>query len=396
MFLSRRTLSSLLKHRRVHSLVLAFIMVMLASNMVGVRAQDKEILNVYIDGDTNISDWWLKTIIPAFIKKYPQYLVQVSITRNAGNNSLIAQRALAALQTGADPQVDYFEEFETFNYPELEKAGLFLEINETTVPNSKNIIKAAQRSPFSMAYRGSQVLLAYNSDKVPEAEVPHTYADLIKWIKAHPGQFVYCRPDKGGSGNYFVIRAIYEVNGKDPSKFKAESFDEKTVTEEFAKAWELLRDIHPAIYENGSYPAGNTDVLKLLANESVSMATAWSDQSIQGLRTGTLPDSIKLVQLTDLPFPGGYAYASIPKNAKHLEGAKLLANFVLSEQMQASAVKDIGGFPAIGWDALPKDMRAEFNSVITETVPSWPGGKFDNLKNKGWYENVATNIKQGS
>src|SRR5258706_5004568 len=165
MFLSRRTLSSVLKHRRVHSLVLAFVMVMLASNMMGVRAQNVEILNVYIDGDTNISDWWLKTIIPAFTKKYPQYQVIVSITRGAGGNQLIAQRALAALQTNADPQVDYFEEFEPFNYPDMQKAGLFLKIDEKNVPNIKNVIKAAVRSDDSIPYRGSQVLIAYNSDK---------------------------------------------------------------------------------------------------------------------------------------------------------------------------------------------------------------------------------------
>jgi len=390
--------SSLLKHHSVRALMLVLVASMFALNLVAVpaHAQAKETLNVYIDGDTNISDWWLKTIIPAFTKKYPQYNIIVSITRGAGGNDLIAQRALAALQSGADPQVDYFEEYETFNHPDLEKAGLFLKIDETTIPNSKNIIKAARRGDYSMAYRGSQVLIAYNSDKIPEKEVPHTFADLITWIKAHPGQFVYCRPDKGGSGGNFVVRAIYEVSGKDPSMFTPDTYDEAKLKPIYDKAWALLRDIHPAIYDSGSYPAGNTASLKLLANESVSMISAWSDQAIQGISTGTLPANTKLVQFTDLPFPGGYAYGSIPKNAKHLEGAKLLANFLLSSDMQSSVVKDIGGFPAVSWDVLPKELQQQFNSVITATVPTWPGGKFGDLLNKGWYENVATNIQMGS
>src|SRR5262249_28445466 len=148
--------------------------------------------------------------------------------------------------------------------------------------------------------------------------------------------------------------------------------------------------------DNGSYPAGNTASLQLLANESVSMISAWSDQAIQGITLGTLPPSTKLVQFTDLPFPGGYAYGSIPKNAAHLEGALALANFILSDEIQASVVQTIGGFPAVSWDRLPKEMRQQFNSVITDNVPSWPGGKYDDDKNKGWYENVATNIQQGS
>jgi len=366
-------------------------------NVAGVRAKaDPTVLDVYIDGDTNISDWWAKTIIPAFVKQYPQYQVQLSLTRAAGGNDRIAERALAAMQTNSDPQVDYFEEYETFERPDLEKAGVFLELTPQNIPNLKNIPEKAFRGKYSMPYRFSQVLLAYNSEKVKESEVPKTFADLVKWIKAHPGQFVYCRPDKGGSGGNFVSRAIYEVNGKDPSLFKADNYDAAKVKEQFDKGWALLRELHPFIYDNGSYPAGNVPVLGLLGNESVSMISAWSDQSIQAIEQGTLPASTKLVQLQDLPFPGGYAYGSIPKNAKHVEGALLLANFVLSEEVQTSVLKEIGGFPSISWDKLPKELKEKYAAVITENVPEWPGGKFSTDRNAGWYANVATNIDPNS
>ena len=46
-----------------------------------------------------------------------------------------------------------------------------------------------------------------------------------------------------GSGGNFVVRAIYEVTGKDPSKFKAGDPDPALVAQ-FPKAWELLRSIH--------------------------------------------------------------------------------------------------------------------------------------------------------
>ncbi len=81
-------------------------------------------------------------------------------------------------------------------------------------------------------------MLAYDTTKVPENEVPHTFADLIKWIKAHPGQFVYCRPDKGGSGGNFVIRAIYEVTGKDPTLFKPGEANPNLLSQ-YSKAWDL-------------------------------------------------------------------------------------------------------------------------------------------------------------
>ena len=353
------------------------------------------VINFVTDSDTNISDWIQNVIAPAFEAKYPQYKVQVTIVRGVGNGTAdVADRALAALQSNADPQVDVIE-FDATSKPELVDAGLWQKLDSASVPNAANLLGGIQTSDYSIPYRGSQVLLAYDSSKVAENEVPHTFADLITWVKAHPGQFVYCRPDKGGSGGNFVTRAIYEVTGRDPSLFKKGTPDPKLLAE-FPKAWDLLRDIHSSIFDNGAYPAGNTAVLTLLANGSVSMATAWSDQALQGLANGSLPPSIKLTQLTDLPFPGGNAMLSVPKNSRNLQGALDFVNFMLGADGQVSVVKDIGGFPAAKWSTLPQELQQQYTSVIADTVPLWPGGDWDAAKNQGWYENVATNIKMGS
>jgi putative spermidine/putrescine transport system substrate-binding protein len=356
---------------------------------------EKKIINAYFDDDTNITDWMQNKIVPAFEKQYPQYQVKVTIVRGVGNgNTDIANRALSAMQTNADPQADLIG-MDANGNPDLLKAGLWLKVDESNVPNVAKLLKGVKTSDFSVPYRGSQVLLAYDSSKVPENEVPHTFADLITWIKAHPGQFVYCRPDKGGSGGNFVVRAIYEVTGQDPSIFKPGTPD-PAILAQFPKAWELLRSIHNDIYQNGAYPAGNTQVLTLLANGSVSMASVWSDQALQGLAKGVLPDTIKLVQFTDLPFPGGDAYFSIPKNSRNIEGATTFLNFLLDTDTQVSVVKDIGGFPAVDWSNLPSELQQQYTSVIAKSVPNWPGGAWDAERNKGWYDNVATNIKQGS
>ena len=45
---------------------------------------------------------------------------------------------------------------------------------------------------------------------------------------------------------------------------------------------------------------------------------------------------------------------------------------------------------------LPADLQQQYTSVIAKSVPVWPGGQWDAIRNKGWYDNVATNIKQGS
>ncbi len=356
---------------------------------------EKTVINFVTDSDTNISDWIQNKVAPAFEAQYPQYDVQVTIVRGVGGGTGdVADRALAALQSNADPQVDVME-FDALSKPELIEAGLWQVLDASTVPNAANLLQGIQTSEFSIPYRGSQVLLAYDSTKISEDEVPTTFAELVDWAKANPGQFVYCRPDKGGSGGNFVTRAIYEVTGRDPSLFQKGTPDPDLVAR-YPAAWELLREIHPAVFDNGAYPAGNTAVLTLLANGSVSLATAWSDQALQGIANGSLPPSIKLAQLTDLPFPGGNAMLAIPKNSRNLQGALDFVNFMLSTDGQVSVIKDIGGFPAANWNTLPADLQQEYTSVIAETVPLWPGGEYDTLKVQGWYENVATNIPMGS
>jgi putative spermidine/putrescine transport system substrate-binding protein len=345
-------------------------------------SSEPSVINVYNDGDTNISDWYMNVIVPAFEKQYPQYKLNFVNVRGVGEGTKsIADRALAALQT----------ELDVLGNPQYLEAGLWLKLDEAGISNAKNIAPAGRVSEFSMAYRGSQVLLAYDSSKVAENEVPKTFADLITWIKANPGQFAYCRPDKGGSGGNFVVRAIYEATGKDPSIFKPGTPDPALLAE-FDKAWALLSEIHPAIYDNGSYPAGNNPTLELLANGSVSMISAWSDQALQAIANGALPETTKLLQFSDLPMPGGYAYYAVPKNTKNPQGALDFINFMLSQEMQVSVVNDIGGFPAVNWSELPTELQSQFTSVITENVPNWPGGEWSAARNKGWYEKVATNI----
>jgi putative spermidine/putrescine transport system substrate-binding protein len=364
-----------------------------ASN-ASAASGSKKVVNLYSDGDTNISDWFSNIIKPAFDAASAGHILNFVNVRGVGDGTkAIAERALAALKTNSDPQAEAFD-YDALGNPELIKEGLWFQFDpvDAKVPNAKSLNPAGITSTHDIPYRGSQVLIAYDSAKVAEADVPKTFAALIEWVKKNPGQFTYCRPDKGGSGGNFVTRAIYEVTGKDPSKFKPGDPDPALLAE-YDKAWELLRSIHDFTFEKGSYPAGNQPALQLLANGSISMVSAWSDQAIQALEKGVLPETVKLVQFEDLPMPGGYAHLSVPKNAANLDGALEFVNFMLSSEMQVSVIKSIGGFPAVSWNTLPIELQQQFNSVITANVPSWPGGKWGAERNKGWYEKVATNIK---
>ncbi len=384
------------------------------------------VIDVYIGSDTNISDWWSNSIKPAFDAAHPGYELNIIHTGSGGGgNGPIAERAMAALETGDDPGSDYFETFNPLQPIGALEAGLWQEITEANVPNLANVIDSARKgsTAFELPYRGSQVLIAYNAERllrilkergdvgadateVPAEFVPATWPELMDWVCEFPGEFIYPRPDTTGAGREFVTRAVFQANGLKPEIFSTQSFADQYGSEElttdqiaeinekyFAGAWEQLNAIESCLYDEGSYPAGSSAETRLLVDDLVTMITIWSDQALQAKGMGLLPEQTKFIQLEDLPMVGGYASSTIPTNATDLEGALILANYLLSSEMQESVVREIGGFPAISWDLLPSELQEDFNDVITDTVPSfsgtWRAAMFD-----GWYTHVAPDIER--
>lgn len=295
----------------------------------------------YTGSDANVLDFWTNTVKPAFEAAHAGVKLNlVDAGDNAGIQS-IAERAIAAMQTNTDPQADYFEHTD----PRLPKgaieAGLYVNMKEAGLSNYAKVNPLAIDSDFSLPYRGSQVLLAYDATKLSAADAPKTWDALVAWIKANPGQFVYNRPDKGGSGGNFVRRAIHQANGLDPKAFTVDNYTEAFGNEALGKAWELLKDIAPSLYDNGAYSSGNTQSIQLLAQGVVTMTPVWSDQVLQAIAQGVLPETTGIVQLQDLALCGNFSRAVVLSNGKNRDAALKLADFVLTEEIQGAVLSEL-------------------------------------------------------
>jgi putative spermidine/putrescine transport system substrate-binding protein len=346
----------------------------------------------YTGSDQNILDFWTNIVQPKFEAANPGITLNlVDAGDNAGLQA-IGDRAVAAMASSADPQADIFESFD----PRLPKgaieAGLYVNIKEAGLSNYSKINPLAFDGDYSVPYRGSQVLLAYDTTKLDPANAPKTFADLIAWIKANPGQFIYNRPDKGGSGGNFVRRAIYEVNGNDTSKFTVDNYSAEAADAALKPAWDLLMDLAPSLFDGGAYTAGNTPSLQLLSQSAVTMIPAWSDQALQAISTGVLPETTGLVQLSDLGLPGGFSRSVILANGVNKDAALKLADFLLTEEIQSAVLTELGGFPGVAWDYVSPELRDKYKDVIPTTIPVFPGGDWEKAINDGWYRNVAPNV----
>ncbi|HEY8596641.1 MAG TPA: extracellular solute-binding protein [Devosiaceae bacterium] len=353
----------------------------------------------YTSSDQNVLDFWTNFVKPKFEAANPG--VTINLVDGGDNAGLqaIAERALAALGTNADPQADLFEGFDARQPVGALEKGLWVNFADAGMSNYSKINPLAialDGIPQNLPYRGSQVLLAYDTTKLSPADVPKTWADLIAWIKANPGQFIYNRPNKGGSGGNFVRRAIYAANGDDPSLFKVDNYSEDAAAKMLEPAWDILKDLAPSLMDQGAYTSGNTQSIQLLGQGAVTMIPAWSDQTLSAISQGALPETTGLVQLQDLGFPGGFARLTIPTNGVNKDAALKLADFVLSEEIQSAILTELGGFPGVSWDNISADLREKFKDVIPASIPVFPGGDWEKAINAGWYRAVAPNVDPNS
>ena len=354
------------------------------------------VIDVYFTSDQNVIDFWTNVVKPKFEAANAGITLNLVDGGDGAGVAAIGDRALAALASGADPQADLFEGFDSRVTVDGIAKGLYVDFSAAGLSNYAKINPLAFDIPTNLPYRGSQVLLAYDTTKLDPANVPKTWPDLIAWIKANPGQFIYNRPNKGGSGGNFVRRAIFEANGNDPTKFAVDNYTQETGDAALNPAWDILKDLAPSLFDGGAYTSGNTQSIQLLGQSAVTMIPAWSDQALSAIAQGVLPETTGLVQLTDLGLPGGFTKLAVLSNGANKDAALKLADFLLTEEIQSAVLSELGGFPAIGWENLPADLREKYADVIPSTIPVFPTGDWEKAVNDGWYRAVAPNVDPAS
>lgn len=350
------------------------------------------VIDVYFTSDQNVIDFWTNVVKPKFEAANSGITLNLIDGGDGAGVAAIGDRAKAALASGADPQADLFEGFDTRVTVDGISSGLYVDFEQAGLSNYSKINPLAFDIPTNLPYRGSQVLLAYDTTKLDPANVPKTWADLVAWIKANPGQFIYNRPNKGGSGGNFVRRAIFEANGNDPTKFAVDNYTAELAEETLTPAWAILNDLAPSLFEQGAYTSGNTQSIQLLSQSAVTMIPAWSDQALSAIAQGVLPETTGLVQLQDLGLPGGFTKLAVLSNGVNKDAALKLADFLLTEEIQSAVLTELGGFPGVSWDYVSPELREQFADIIPASIPTFPGGDWEKAVNDGWYRAVAPNV----
>jgi putative spermidine/putrescine transport system substrate-binding protein len=341
-------------------------------------------LTVFLSADTNVQDLWQKTLIPAFEKANPGYSVKVDFDLHGLHDQQTVAKLTAATVQKKDPGYDLVD---AGFVSQIAASGLLTPVTKSNLPPIADVPAdvASAGGTGGIPYRGSSVLLAYNTKTV--ATPPKTLDDLLAWIKANPGKFTYNSPDSGGSGQAFVTTVL---DKSIPSADRA-----KMVTDyvpELEKDWDAgfstLASLNPYVYQKGVYPNGNNQVLDLLSSGQIDMAPVWSDMFISGQKSGQIPASIGYTQISDPSLTGGAAYLGIPSASPRQAGALTLASWLLSPTAQELVSDGIAGYPVIALDKLPASVQDKFkNADIAHLRPPYFASMAADL-NQQWSQKV--------
>ena len=270
----------------------------------------------------------------------------------------------------------------------LTDENVLQDLDMSLIPNAEGITAEPVAAKGKIQpYRGTTVILAYNSDTVPEDEVPTTMDELVEWIKAHPGRFAYNTPGTGGAGDSFVRTAIYNFID-DPSALMS---DDPKWEEQWDEGFAFLKDLHPYMYKSGDtivYPKKNQGTLDLLTQGEIDMCPNWADMVLSQRKAGTVPENIKIATI-EPSFTGSVQGIGIPSFSGNVPGAHAFINYILSPEAQTILVQDMAAIP-LKTDGVDLTGAEELMDMDVSNFRTQALGDLVTDLNARWDEEIGT------
>jgi len=211
--------------------------------------------------------------------------------------------------------------------------------NDKLAPSLWVVQEGVMTKGYLAPFHRNQTGLLYDPDKV-KPPLPQTFAELTAWIEAHPKQFGFCAPDKGGSGQSFVHTVIKELCGG-LEKYAGDTDVVQSKVANWNLAWEWAQK-HK---DQFTITASNNDSYSRVNGGELSMAVAWDDGVKDFINKGQLFARAKMY-IPPMGFAGGGDTMGVMKNAPHKAAALLWISFITSKEQQLKKYTMLNAFPA--------------------------------------------------
>ena len=389
-----------MKMRRLGAAIIAGAMMMTAmagcggsggNNGSGEAAGGGKKVTLWATGSDNVRAVY-ESLVEDFNKNSEyagKYEVELQFMLNGTGTQTLTDMLAAAYKAG-QTKTDY--DIVDLGGDDLSKVvsqigeDAFVKLDDSKIPNAANVqAESTVATDYVQPYRGTTVVLAYDSEKVPTP--PKTVDELVEWMKANPGRFAYNTPGTGGAGDSFVRSSVYNFMPEEAIT----SDDEKWI-DQWDDGFAFLKDIHPYMYKSGGsivYPNKNQGTLDLLNQGEIDMCPNWADMVLSQRAEGTLKQSIKIAQI-DPSLTGSLQSLAIPTFGSNEDGAYAFMDYMVSEPAQEIMVKQMAAIPLV--DTSKIDMTG-YEDVLELDVTNFRIMSIGDLAtdfNERWDNEIGT------
>ena len=319
------------------------------------------------------------------------YEAKLNFILSGTGGGTLADQLVAAYKAGqTDTEFDVVDlgDDDLTKILSLTDESILDDLDMSKIPNAEGVTAEPVAAKGKIQpYRGTTVILAYNSETVPEDEVPTTMDELVEWIKAHPGRFAYNTPGTGGAGDSFVRTSIYNFIDDDSALL---SSDPKWM-EQWDEGFAFLKELHPYMYKSGDsivYPNKNQGALDLLTQGEIDMCPNWADMVLSQRKAGTVPEKIKITTI-EPSFTGSVQGIAVPSYSGNKEGGFAFINYLLSPEAQTILVQDMAAIPLVT-EGVDLTGAEELMSMDVSNFRTQALGDLVTDLNARWDEEIGT------
>lgn len=237
------------------------------------------------------------------------------------------------------------------NWSYVDVEGKPTVLSDFTVPTD------GQESPWGMAK------LVFMHDSARLAEPPKTLADLAGYAEKNPGRVTYPQPPNFHGSTFLkqiLITTIADRGKLDKPVVEAD------LEADLAPLFAYLDALHPSLWRKAqAFPTNAAHMRGLLADGELDIAFTFNPgDASSAIANGELPDTVRSFVL-DGGTIGNTHFVAIPFNSSSKEGARVLANFLLSPEAQARKQDPaIWGDPTVlNVAALATEDRQRFEAL---------------------------------
>ena len=207
-------------------------------------------------------------------------------------------------------------------------------------------------------WRLAKFVFIHDSARLPNP--PQSMGELLDWARDNPGRFTH--PDPANfMGASFLKQALISL--VDSPAILQNPVSEADYAALIAPLWAWYDALRPLMWREGeTFPENESIHARLLNDGEIDITMSFDPSyAAAAINLGLLPDTAR-VFVPEGGTLGNISFVAIPYNAAHVDGAQVVADFLLSPEAQAHMqnIDNLGAFSVLDPALMDAESAAFF------------------------------------